>query len=66
MVGGLNGKLTKAPACMLMHLTALGAVKSGLREIVVVRLNWIIGFMVLRAKVLQHCKNALVLRVTFC
>jgi hypothetical protein len=50
----------------LVRLTTLGAVKNGLRELVKVGLNWIIGFMILRAEVLQRCKNAFVLRVTFC
>jgi hypothetical protein len=38
----------------LVHLTALGSVKGGLRELVKVGLNWIIGFMILRAKALQR------------
>jgi hypothetical protein len=43
----------------------MGAVTSGLRELVKVGFNWIIGFMVLRAKVLQRCENVFVLHVTF-
>jgi len=50
----------------LVHLIALGTGESGLRELVKIGMNWIIGFMVLRAKALQRCKNAFALRATFC
>jgi len=62
----LAGWLKHLLVCEAGASDSFGHCKERVGELVKVGMNWIIGFMILSAKALQRCKNAFVLRVTFC